>query len=235
MIGGQWTHAPPIIDSRSQEQTELLRVGEVRGRLDGGIRSHHDARDCHGGHVLLQREIFLVLHGSARLRPEVLHDRLLDVTVTLMGPTDLEQRVCPLRIVLTDAEQHFRRIRDLTTQGIGSRQDLDQAQAKLQAETRVTLNGGKEAIISGWVWPDVAKIQTLIQKSVMVSMVGTSANASTHSHEEPAEIRANITLDKPINNANIQFAEAFGKILLVSYRPQQNWVATKQISSLIKF
>lgn len=35
---------------------------------------------------------------------------------------------------LTDAEQHFRRIRDLTTQGIGSRQDLDQAQAKLQAE-----------------------------------------------------------------------------------------------------
>lgn len=115
------------------------------------------------------------------------------------------------------------------------RQQILLAQAKLQAETRVTLNGGKEAIISGWVWPDVAKIQTLIQKTVMVSMVGTSANANTHSHVEPAEIRANVTHDKPINNANIQFAEAFGKILLVSYRPQQNWVATKQISSLIKF
>ena len=117
------------------------------------------------------------------------------------------------------------------------RQQILVAQSKLQAETHATLNGGNPAIITGWVWPSAASIQTLIQKEVMESMVGSKSNASAsqHTHEEPTEIRANITHDKPIKDANIQFAEAFGKILLVSYRPQQSWVETKQISSLIKF
>lgn len=117
------------------------------------------------------------------------------------------------------------------------RQQILLVQSKLQAETHATLNGGKEATITGWAWPDAARIQALIQKEVMASLVGRVGNpsASTHTHEEPTEIRANITHDKPINDANIQFAEAFGKMLLVSYRPQQTSVATKKMSSLIKF
>jgi hypothetical protein len=109
------------------------------------------------------------------------------------------------------------------------------AQSKLQAETRATLNGGKEAIITGWVWPDSARIQALIQQEVMESMVGANSNANAHTHQAPTEIRANITYDKPIKDANIQFAEAFGKMLLVSYRPKQIWVTPKQASALIKF
>jgi hypothetical protein len=105
------------------------------------------------------------------------------------------------------------------------------AQAKLQAETRATLNGGKEVAITGWAWPDAARIQTMIQQEVMESMVGTNA----HTHEVPTEIRANITHDKSIKSASIQFADAFGKILLVSYRPSQTWVAPKQTSPLIRF
>jgi hypothetical protein len=109
------------------------------------------------------------------------------------------------------------------------------AQSKLQSETRATLNGGKEVIITGWVWPDAARIQTMIQQEVMESMVGTNANTNAHTHEAPTEIRANITHDKSIKSASIQFAEAFGKIMLVSYRPQQNWVMPKQVSPQIKF
>ncbi len=111
------------------------------------------------------------------------------------------------------------------------------AQSKLQAETRATLNGGKEAIITGWVWPDSARIQTMIQQEVMESMVGGVANAPAHApaHAAPTEIRANISHDAPIKIANIQFAEAFGKMLLVSYRPKQIWVAPKKASAVIKF
>lgn len=109
------------------------------------------------------------------------------------------------------------------------------AQSKLQSETRATLNGGKEAIITGWVWPDAARVQTMIQQEVMESMVGTNANTNAHTHEAPTEIRANITHDKSIKSASIQFADAFGKILLVSYRPRQTWVAPKQRSPLIRF
>lgn len=115
------------------------------------------------------------------------------------------------------------------------RQQMLRAQAKLQSETRATLNGGKQAIITGWVWPDSARIQKLIQQEVMESMVGGVVNASAHTNETLTEIRANIKHDKPIQDANIQFAEAFGKILLVSYRPKQIWVAPKQASPLIKF
>jgi hypothetical protein len=115
------------------------------------------------------------------------------------------------------------------------RQKILLAQAKLQAETRVTLNGGKEVVITGWVWPAAARIQALIQHEVMESMVGAVANANAHTHEASSEIHANITHNKPIKDASIQFAEAFGKILLVTYRPKQTWVAPKQASSLIKF
>lgn len=115
------------------------------------------------------------------------------------------------------------------------RQKILLAQAKLQAGTRAMLNGGKETVITGWVWPDAVRIQTLIQQEVMESMVGGVTNANAHTHEAPSEIRANITHDKPIKDASIQFAEAFGKILLITYRPKQTWVAPKQASSLITF
>lgn len=109
------------------------------------------------------------------------------------------------------------------------------AQSKLQAETRATLNGGKEAIVTGWVWPDSARVQTMIQQEVMESMVGGVANPPAHAHAAPTEIHATITHDAPIKIANIQFAEAFGKMLLVSYRPKQIWVAPKKASSPIRF
>lgn len=50
---------------------------------------------------------------------------------------------------LTDAEQRFRRARDLSGQGIGSRQDQDQAQAKFQAaqaEYETTVNASRNLV-----------------------------------------------------------------------------------------
>jgi hypothetical protein len=73
----------------------------------------------------------------------------------------------------------------------------------------------------------------MIQQEVMESMVGGVANAPAHA--APTEIRANISHDAPIKIANIQFAEAFGKMLLVSYRPKQIWVVPKQASTPIRF
>ena len=133
------------------------------------------------------------------------------------------------------------------------RQQVLRAQSRLQAETSARLNDGTDVVITGWVWPDPARMQTLIQHEVMESMVGgdaranknangnapatatATATAHAHAHESPTEIRANISHDTPIKSATIQFAEAFGKMLLVSYRPQQVWVAPKQASTLIKF
>ena len=111
-------------------------------------------------------------------------------------------------------------------------------QTRLQTETRVVLNGvngAKGAVINGWVWPDAARVQAAIQQEVMALMAGNAANTYAHAHEEPTEIRANITQIAPIKSASIEFADAFGKMLLVSYRPQQIWVAPQQASPLINF
>ena len=129
------------------------------------------------------------------------------------------------------------------------RQQVLRAQSRLQAETSARLNDGTDVVITGWVWPDPARMQTLIQHEVMESMVGgdaranknangnapATATAHAHAHESPTEIRASISHNTPIKSATIQFAEAFGKMLLVSYRPQQVWVAPKHASTLIKF
>jgi hypothetical protein len=112
--------------------------------------------------------------------------------------------------------------------------EMLRAQQILQTETRAMLNGGGKVVITGWVWPDSTRVQATIQREVMQAMVGTSANAP-HPHEAPTEIRANIAHNKPIKDANIQFAEAFGKILLVSYRPKQIWLKHKEASLRIEF
>lgn len=104
------------------------------------------------------------------------------------------------------------------------------AQARLQLATKAVLDG-KEAAIAGWVWPDAARTQAQLRQRVMEAMVGSGA----HVHEQPLEIRADITSDKEIKSVNIQFAEEFGKILVVSYRPAQVLVEEKQLSPMIKF
>ena len=133
------------------------------------------------------------------------------------------------------------------------RQQVLRAQSRLQAETSARLNDGTDVVITGWVWPDPARMQTLIQHEVMESMVGGGVRANgngnitatatatapptatAHAHESPTEIRASISHNTPIKSATIQFAEAFGKMLLVSYRPRQVWVAPKHASTLITF
>ncbi len=108
---------------------------------------------------------------------------------------------------------------------------MQRAQTKLEAETRATLNGGSAAKFTGWVWPKSEKIRVSIQQQVMASIVDTS----NHTHEPPFEIRAHITHDKPIAESKVQFAEAFGKVLLIWYRPKQIWVLPKQPSPAMKF
>jgi hypothetical protein len=108
---------------------------------------------------------------------------------------------------------------------------VQRAHAKLQSETRATLNGSGAAKITGWVWPDPAKIKVKIQQQVMAAMVGDRS----HTHEAPIEIRANITDKSPINEATIQFPKEFGKMLIVWYRPKQIWVTPQQPSATMKF
>ena len=111
--------------------------------------------------------------------------------------------------------------------------ELLRAQAKFQSATRMYLSPGpgKEVPITNWVWPDVKQVQTLLQQRMMAAMVDPNG----HSHETPIEIRADANAPHEISAITVKFPEEFQKVLVVSYRPNQQWVESKSLSPEIKF
>jgi hypothetical protein len=107
---------------------------------------------------------------------------------------------------------------------------LRRAHDKLQSGVRVTLDGGREAIVSNWHWPDPGRAQKLFQQEVMEATLGDG-----HRHAEPVEIRADIASTTAITSASVRFGAAFGNVLLVWYQPRQTWVAADQASPNARF
>ena len=96
-------NSAPIVDS-GREQHFIVRRGEVGRSLDIHV-SEHKPRDRHRPQHLAARRLRPLCHGDRRLRAEVLHDHLLDVTVAMVQFTDSEQSVHPIVRVLADADQ----------------------------------------------------------------------------------------------------------------------------------
>jgi hypothetical protein len=103
----------------------------------------------------------------------------------------------------------------------------------IQSGMQVTLGGRRERAITNfsWIWPDPVRAQQLFQQQVMEATVGTTG----HRHEEPVEVRADVTSAKEITSASVRFSDALGKVLIVWYRPRQAWVEAGQPSPLMKF
>lgn len=110
---------------------------------------------------------------------------------------------------------------------------LRRAHDTIQSGMQVALGGMREHALSNfsWSWPDPARAQQLFQQQVMEATVGTAG----HRHEEPVEVRADVTSAKEITSASIRFSDALGKVLIVWYRPRQSWVEAGQPSPLMKF
>ena len=83
--------------------------------------------------------------------------------------------------------------------------------------------------ISGWKWPDVKQVQSMLQHQVMQAMV------DGHVHEAPTEILADAVAPYAIGSVTVRFPEEFQKVLVVSYRPNQVWVEGKKASPPITF
>lgn len=108
---------------------------------------------------------------------------------------------------------------------------LDRAQTRLQAATKLFIAAGAEVAYTNWVWPDARKVQSLLQQRIMQAVVDPTA----HSHEDPLEIHADAVAPGEITSLRVQFPEEFGKVLVVAYRPTQVWVEPKAVSPVIRF
>jgi hypothetical protein len=119
----------------------------------------------------------------------------------------------------------------LSTMSAGDfEKQLRRAHDSLQSGIRVTVDGGREAMLSNWTWPDPGRAQKLFQREVMEATVGDE-----HRHAEPVEIRADVASAAAITSASVRFGAAFGNVLLVWYQPRQTWVEAGQASPTVRF
>jgi hypothetical protein len=109
--------------------------------------------------------------------------------------------------------------------------ELQKAQSKFEAGIEIVPQspGGSKLKISGWKWPDVKQVQSMLQHQVMQAMV------DGHVHEAPTEILADAVAPSAISSVTVRFPDEFQKVLVVSYRPSQVWVEGKKSSPAITF
>ena len=111
--------------------------------------------------------------------------------------------------------------------------ELLRAQAKFQSATRMYLSPGpgREVAITNWVWPDVKRVQTMLQQRIMAATVDPNG----HAHDTPIEIHGDANAPHEVTAVTVKFPEEFQKVLVVSYKPNQVWADSKALSAEIKF
>ena len=93
---------PPQSSESGVDEAGQHPGAQVRRRLDARARPQDEPRDRDGPQVVLERRLRRRRHRRARLRPEVLHDHLLDVPVPILQIADGEQRLDALAPGLAD-------------------------------------------------------------------------------------------------------------------------------------
>ena len=111
MVDGHGRHAAPVVDPGIEQAREVVER-EVRRRLHVPGRAEQDASDSDRPEMVVERGLGMRRHPRAGLRPEVLDDDLLDVSVLLAERPQREQRVDPLLARLPDPDEDSARERN---------------------------------------------------------------------------------------------------------------------------
>jgi len=108
---------------------------------------------------------------------------------------------------------------------------LVRAASRMQAEMQVTAAKGQALAFERWDWPDAARVQAALLERLMETVVARGG----HSHMVPWEVRAELHSPVPVTALRVKFTPAFGRVMVVSYRPRQVWVDASAMSSAITF
>lgn len=108
---------------------------------------------------------------------------------------------------------------------------LERAQSSLQSGTRLVLAGGRPQAFARWNWPDAVRVQQLLRDRVMQQVAAPAA----HPPDTTMEVQAEVLLPSPAASLRVQLAPAFGRVLVVWYRPGQQWIEPGVVSSELSF
>ena len=111
------------------------------------------------------------------------------------------------------------------------RDALGRAQLRLQAGTQLLLPGSRAQAFARWIWPDAARAQQSLRDRVMQQV----ADPAAHPPDATLQVQAEVLLPSSPSSLRLQLPAAFGRVLVVWYRPGQQWVEPGTLSPEMKF
>lgn len=102
---------------------------------------------------------------------------------------------------------------------------------RLQAETRAMRTTGQLLTFQQWAWPDAVRVQAALRERLMEAI----AAPGEHPHTVPLEVHAEVHATQPISSLQLEFSPAFGRVMVVFYRPKQVWAEPQKLSPKITF
>ena len=103
MIGGDRRDATPVVDAGVEQHTEVIT--EVWWCLNVNFGWQNQASRCDGPEEFILRTRRGMLHAGPQLRKEILHDHLLNVTVSGMRRRNGLERCDAVRAAFTEADE----------------------------------------------------------------------------------------------------------------------------------
>ena len=108
---------------------------------------------------------------------------------------------------------------------------LLKAQAHFQNQLKLATSDGKVAVLERWVWPAVGPAQEALRQKAVQFVVAPNE----HAHEAQLEVRAEFKASQSVTSLRIAFPSAFGRILVVSYKPNEVWSEPNQPPAVVHF
>jgi hypothetical protein len=108
---------------------------------------------------------------------------------------------------------------------------LQRAHAHFASDTRLARSPVGAIAVHNWSWPDASRVQALLQQQAMQTVVAPD----THLHEAPTEIHGDAIAAAPLSAVTVRFPLEFGRVLVVSYKPNQVWIDPAGTSPRILF
>lgn len=151
--------------------------------------------------------------------------RHLQLTLQLGMLDALHQSLAPQQPLQAFVLQHATWSREALSVVLSRTYSLWVQGMRLQPEGQAALQMGR------WNWPSAERVSALLQSRAMQLL----ADPGAHTHPEPVEVRSETVGSKDITALQVTMPTAFGRVLVVSYRPRQVWVAPGEASAPIAF
>lgn len=108
---------------------------------------------------------------------------------------------------------------------------LEQTQRLVAESTHLEMDGNTSPLRPTWKWPAPDDVKTALQEQVMQRITG----GESHQHAALTEIRAEVVAEAEIASVKLTVSDAFLPLMVVSYRPRQQWLPAGKRQALIDF